>query len=281
MQPTEDVLEAFCISTPPVPINGGRGLCLRAGDTILKSSDDDEESEWVGTFCESITAPESSEYRTPRPIRSEHGFVYKGWTAWTFLPGKWEPNFEAILKACHSFHADVAKLGLEKPDFLATRRNRWTEADLVTWEEKTLNEVADVNAEILSIIQPILDQLLQLRKPLPSDLKNELIHGDMTGNVLFDDNPDIPLGIIDITFYWRPAAYAEAIVVADGLAWHGRGRELVEMLGTDEVRIQLLVRALYWRFLTFAIDPDLGWVRANFPKTDYGRCVEIVQGFIR
>ena len=114
----------------------------------------------------------------------------------------------------------------------------------MTWEEKTLNEVTNVNAEILSIIQPILDQLLQLRKPLPSDLKNELIHGDITGNVLFDDNPDIPLGIIDITFYWRCAAYAEAVVVADGLAWHGRGRELVEMLGTDEVRIQLLVRPL-------------------------------------
>ncbi|KAM5342107.1 hypothetical protein ACJ41O_015138 [Fusarium nematophilum] len=274
------VLEAFGIKTPPVSIDGGRGLCFQAGDTILKPSDDDDEAEWVASLSESITALEPTAYRTPSPIRSQNGYVYKGWTAWTFLPGNsaMEPDFEAILTVGRAFHADLARLSLEKPGFLAKRRNRFAEADLVAWEEKTLDQVPDVKSEILSLLQPVLDQLLHLRKALPLDLKNQLIHADLTGNVLFD--PDAPPGIIDMTPYWRPAAYAEAIVVADGLAWHGRGPELVELYGTDEVRWQLLVRALYWRCLTFAIDSDVEWVRENLPRTDYGRCVGIMKGFI-
>ncbi|KAI8669890.1 Beta-elim-lyase domain-containing protein [Fusarium sp. Ph1] len=155
---------------------------------------------------------------------------------------------------------------------------------LTTWAtdstqgEKSIRDVADVNADILSLVNPVLQQLSQLRKELPSDIGSQLIHGDLTGNVLFDENnPTAPPGIIDITPYWRPALFAEAIVVADGLAWHGQSEDFVEMYGTDEVHSQLLVRALYWRCLTFAIDSDEAWVRENWPRTDYGRAADIVQ----
>jgi uncharacterized protein (TIGR02569 family) len=279
-QPASDVLEAFGISTRPVPVAGGRNLCFKAGDIILKPSDDDQEAEYVGSLCHSIAALQPTNYYVPEPITSQLGYVYKGWTAWTFLPGKSEPNLEAILEACRGFHADTATLSTEKPEFLKQRLDRFTEADSVTWEEKTLDEVADVNTEILSIIQPALDQLLKLRKPILADLKNQLIHGDLTGNILFDADTNVPPGIIDITLYWRPALYAEAIIVADGLAWLGKGAELIEAFGTDEVRLQLLVRALYWRLLSYAIDPDLVFVGWHLPRVDYGRCAAIVGGFL-
>jgi uncharacterized protein (TIGR02569 family) len=281
IQPTSDVLEAFGISSEPVPIAGGRGLCFRAGDRILRPSDDDQEAEYVGSLCHSIAALQPTKYHVPEPIASRVGYVYKGWTAWTFLPGKSKPNLEAILEACRDFHADTAKLSTEKPEFLKYRRDRFTEADLVTWEEKTLDEVADVNPEILSTIQPALDQLRKLRKPILADLKNQLIHGDLTGNILFDVDTNVPPGIIDITLYWRPALYAEAIIVADGLAWLGNGAELVEAFGIDDVRLQLLVRALYWRLLSYAIDPDLGFVGWHLPRVDYGRCAAVVGVFLQ
>lgn len=274
------VLETFSILAEPVPIDGGRGLCFQAGNVVLKPSDDDQEAEWVAELCESIMAKAPSGYRISRPIRSPHGFVFEGWTAWALVPGRPAPesNFEAILKACRAFHADIATVCTEKPPFLLERRNRWTEADLVTWGEKSISDVADVNTDILSLVNPVLQQLSQLRKELPSDIGSQLIHGDLTGNVLFDENnPTAPPGIIDITPYWRPALFAEAIAVADGLAWHGQSEDLVEMYGTDEVHLQLLVRALYWRCLTFAIDPDEAWVRENWPRTDYGRAADIVQ----
>jgi hypothetical protein len=112
-QPASDVLQAFGISTQPVPIAGGRGLCFKAGDTILRPSDDDQEAEYVGALCHSITALQPTNYRVSEPITSKLGYVYKGWTAWTFLPGKSEPNLEAILGACRDFHSDIAKLSTE------------------------------------------------------------------------------------------------------------------------------------------------------------------------
>ncbi|RMJ19344.1 hypothetical protein CDV36_000967 [Fusarium kuroshium] len=279
-KPSPKVLEAFSIDGEPVPIDGGRGLCFQAGNMVLKPSDDDQEAEWVAGLCELVMAKDPSEYRISRPIKSPHGFVFQGWTAWTLVLGRaaLEPNFGAILKACRSFHDDLATLYAEIPPFLAERRNRWTEADLVTWGEKSIDDVADVNADILSLVNPVLRQRLRLQKELPSDIGSQLIHGDLTGNVLFDDNDlTAPPGIIDITPYWRPAVFAEAIVVADGLAWHGQGQNLVEIYGTDEVHLQLLVRAMYWRCLTFAIDSDEVWVRDNWPRTDYGRAVGIMQ----
>ncbi|KAM0433512.1 hypothetical protein ACHAPT_004392 [Fusarium lateritium] len=282
-QPLPKVLDAFSISDHPVPIEGGRGLCFQAGNVVLKPADDDQEAEWIADLCGSIMENGPSRYRTSRPIRSSQGFVFEGWTAWTLVPGRAGPatNFEAILKACRSFHADLAGLCTQMPPFLASRCNRWTEADLVTWGEKSIDDVADVNADIISFVQPVLGKLLQLKKDLPPGIKSQLIHGDLTGNVLFDDNdPKAPPGIIDITPYWRPAVFAEAIVVADGLAWYGQGQDLVQIYGTDEVHLQMLVRALYWRCLTFAIDSDVPWVRDNWPRADYDRSVDIVRGIM-
>ncbi|KAF4459516.1 ribosomal L1, partial [Fusarium albosuccineum] len=283
--PPSNVLQAFGITTTSVPVAGGRGLCFQSGNIILKPSDNDKEAEWVGNLCESIQALQPTEYRTSRPIRSlssEHEYVVDGWTAWTLVNGSVAPadSLEASLMACRAFHADIAKLCPQKPPFLAQRQNRFTEADLVTWEEKTLGEVSNINFVILSLMQPLLDQLLELRKPLPQAIKNQLIHGDLTGNTLFEEDSESPPGIIDITLYWRPAIYAEAIIVADGLAWLGRERDLVETYGIDEVRLQLLLRALYWRCLTFAIDSDIAWVEENLPRARYSKAVEVLRDFI-
>jgi hypothetical protein len=46
-----------------------------------------------------------------------------------------------------------------------------------------------------------------------------LIHGDLTGNVLFHD--ELPPAIIDFTPYWRPLEFQSAVVVADALVWEG------------------------------------------------------------
>ncbi|KAF5019724.1 hypothetical protein F66182_8267 [Fusarium sp. NRRL 66182] len=236
------VMRAFGVATRPKRIEGGRGLCFHAADTILRPSDDNQESDFVAEMCKSITALKPTEYRLSFPLQTVHPpstYIYQGWTAWTFVSGEAAPKgkFEIILKTCRAFTAHLGKLHCEKPEFLSTRQNRFTEADLVTWEEKTLDEVDKISTDILSRIQPTLQQLVALRKPL-QNVKNQLIHGDLTGNILFD--PMLPPGIIDITLYWRPAEYAEAIIVADGLMWLDQGRELLETYGTDQMRMQLL-----------------------------------------
>jgi hypothetical protein len=53
------------------------------------------------------------------------------------------------------------------------------------------------------------------------------------------------LSAIDHTFYWRPADYAAAIIVADGLTWHGEGEAHDIELGTDYFSLPWLVTASF------------------------------------
>lgn len=47
----------------------------------------------------------------------------------------------------------------------------------------------------------------------------QIVHADLTNNVLFAPRP--APAIIDISPYWRAPEYADGIVVADALCWHG------------------------------------------------------------
>ena len=74
-----------------------------------------------------------------------------------------------------------------------------------------------------------------------------MIHGDLTGNVLFAD--PLPPAVFDMSAYWRPASLATAIVVADALAWEGATVDDVEAVLHEEQFGQLLARALLFRIV--------------------------------
>jgi hypothetical protein len=103
------------------------------------------------------------------------------------------------------------------------RTDPWAVGDRVAWGE------ADF---------PELDDVLAAFKPV--DAPSQLIHGDLTGNVLFHD--ELPPAIIDFAPYWRPVEFASAIVVSDALCWHGAPADLA-----DAVDRQYLLRALVYR----------------------------------
>ncbi len=138
------------------------------------------------------------------------------------------------MRVSRAFNVDLASMVNERPAALSRQPNRWNKADLVTWEEVRLEDVEGVHNGWLRKIRPLLDRLAPVRKPLQESIPNQIIHGDMLGNILWDVDAARPPAIIDLTFYWRPAEYSGAIVVADGLAWYGEGRALVELFGTDD-----------------------------------------------
>jgi hypothetical protein len=110
--------------------------------------------------------------------------------------------------------------------------------DRVAWGEETVAVPAGFRST--------LDRLLALRRPVPAD--NQLIHGDLSGNVLFPDRGD-PV-IIDFSPYWRPAAFADAIVIADALMYFDAGADVIDLgLGPVEYQRQLLVRAVIFRLV--------------------------------
>jgi hypothetical protein len=98
----------------------------------------------------------------------------------------------------------------------------------------------------------------------PVDGRSQLIHGDLAGNVLFDDN--LPPLVIDFSPYWRPPAFASAIVIADALTFEGAGAELVQPLLSDPDFPQHLLRALIYRIVTDQIaNPDMWRADPNDP----------------
>jgi hypothetical protein len=281
--PTQQTITAFGLSGIPLPLPGGRGLCNLVSNTVFKPSDDPNDMQYVSDLATALLLRSPTAYRLAQPlsILNQPGvnkFISNGWTASSFLPGKTEKggDFEEILRVSRAFHADLVDLVSEKPAFIASRSNRWCDADQVTWGEKQLEQVQGVDEDILAHLSPVLEKLVLAREPLPEAVKSQLIHTDLAENVLV--HKDEPPAIIDLTLYWRPVRYAEAIIVTDGLTWHGKGRELIEFYGSDELGKQMLVRALYWRCLTWAIDSDLDWVRSNIADLveRYKLAIEIV-----
>ena len=69
--------------------------------------------------------------------------------------------------------------------------------------------------------------------------------------MLFD--PALPPAVIDWSLYWRPAAYARAVVVVDGLLWDGAEDVIAEAEVVREEGAQHLVRALLFRRVVYLL----------------------------
>jgi hypothetical protein len=107
-------------------------------------------------------------------------------------------------------------------------------ADRVAWGERDL----ELHPELISVGTRLRRVLEPLGPP-------QVVHGDLTRNVLF--GPALPPAIIDISPYWRPPEYAEAVVIADALSWHGASPAL---LGLTNVSVAAVARALLFRLVT-------------------------------
>ena len=128
-----------------------------------------------------------------------------------------------------------------KPDFLQERKHPWAIGDRVAFGEQTI-----------PIRKPIAEQVVRLRAQLgPTTLPEQVIHADLTHNVLFDGD-DLPV-IIDFSPYYRPAGYATAIVVADAAVWRGAPLSLAAQIEPAEARTELLTHALVFRLVASAL----------------------------
>jgi hypothetical protein len=56
--------------------------------------------------------------------------------------------------------------------------------------------------------------------------------------------------IIDFSPYWRPTAYASAIVIADALIWEGADRQVLDAVTHIGDFGQYMIRALIFRAVT-------------------------------
>lgn len=231
----QSVLDAFGLAGAVDLLPGGEGRSVRVGSVVLKPTEDDDEASWV---AELLTRLDEAGFRLARPVGARDGrWVVDGWSASHLVAGETGPagRWPLLLAAARAFHAALRPTA--RPAFLALRRHRWALADRVAWGESAFEPLPD--------LRPLMDRLMAVRRPVIADC--QLVHGDLSGNVLFADG--LAPAIIDFSPYWRPAAYADAIIAVDGLLWYGADPGLLTLAGTTPDFPQLLVRALIFRLV--------------------------------
>ena len=231
------VQQAFGVTGEPVPLPGGAGTSVRIGDAVLKPVDDEQEAAWAADLLSRISG---DGFRIARPLRArDGGWVVAGWSASSVVEGQSGPagRWEELLAAADAFHA--ALRDETRPDFLVQRQHRWAVADRVAWCEQRPDPVR--------VVEPLLTDLLAQLPPKVPGSVSRLIHGDLSGNVLFA--PGLAPAVIDFSPYWRPWGYASAIVAIDGVLWYGAGPELLDRAADQSATRQLLLRALVFRLI--------------------------------
>ena len=246
--PTRQVRAAFGASGEPQLLPGGMARTFRCGDVVLKPVDEPRAlHDWVCEVYDDWPAPDV--VRVPRPLRApDGGWAFAGWAAHHWVPGRTARAAEApaaFRRTCDAFHDVVADL--PRPAFIDERDDPWAHGDRVAFAEAD----PDGPSEVLALLEP----LLAARRPV--ELPSQLVHGDLSGNVLRE--PGLPDAVIDWPPYFRPRGFALAVVATDAVAWEGARASFLDAWTDVPQWPQLMLRALICRIATRGKHEQLGW----------------------
>lgn len=189
IRPPRAAIDAFDAAGTPLPLAGGRGNAWRVGELVLRPVADIEPPlDWQADVLGSIA---SNEFRLSLPRKTLDGaFASEGWCAWQFVEGVHEERrWRKIIAVGELFHEALAEVA--EPDFIARRTDPWAIGDR--------GASGDLSAEPFMHVEHLAN-LVAVRRPL--DSRRQLVHGDLTGNVLFAE--ELAPAIIDFSPYWRP-----------------------------------------------------------------------------
>jgi hypothetical protein len=106
-----------------------------------------------------------------------------------------------------------------------------------------------------------------------------MVHGDIGGNILL--HPDLPPAVIDLSPYWTPVGFGEAVMVVDAVLWERADLRSMLALGkTGAAFGQLVVRAAVRRLLEVDCHHRLnGFPESHLDETElYRRFAEKLAG---
>ncbi|MDT0260851.1 TIGR02569 family protein [Jatrophihabitans lederbergiae] len=255
--PPQAVREAFGVTGEPLPLSGGQQTVWRVGEAVLKPMDCNLEAlRWQAEVLRSLDG--HPDFRVAPPLLTGAGLlVAAGWTAWRYEPGGHVPRrWPDIIAIGRAFH--LATATLPEPAFLRGRQDRWARADRVAWGDSPAAPFDRI---------PELAALFAALRPLAA--LPQVIHGDLTGNVLFaEDQPPL---VLDVSPYWRPAPAAAAVVVADALVFESADAGVLGAVTDIDRFEQYLLRALLFRGVT-----DVLARRGSALSERYAGAIELV-----
>lgn len=249
-----DVLKAFNCAGVPRLLHGGEGRSFLVGDAVFKPirAEDNERYEWAGNLLSKLNG---AGFRISVPLKTTAGrYVHAGWGATRYEPGEEiRGRWSEKLSACRAFHHALHALPISPMPFSA---NRWAQAHRIAWQD----------SELPSSIHPVARRTIAhiFQRYEPTERSTQVIHSDLCGNILFADG-QAPL-VIDFSPAYSAPEYAEAILVADAIAWERAPLDLISELPTTFDYRQMLLRAVNFRVITMALfhptQPDV--VRREF-----------------
>lgn len=216
------------------------GVAWRCDEVVLKPVANTAEAAWA---AQTLDVLEPDEVRLAKPLRSTDGrWVVSGWSANRDIAGRPEPRHDEVVAMSLRLHA--ASSFLTCPRFLDARQDIYALADRMAWGEAEFPLRPGKGGRLY-------DVLAGSRRKM--QLRPQVVHGDLFGNVLFSGNA--APGLIDFTPYWRPAEWAAAVAVIDALAWGGSDPAIVERWSHLAEWPQALLRALLFRLAVHALHP--------------------------
>lgn len=255
--PPPHVFDLFAVPDEVVPIPGGQGHSVRAGDLVLSPGRDPRVSTWLDPVLARLAVRlDERPGRRPRdlriamPVPARNGeWVVDGWGASRFEPGTVAcHDLELLLATGRLLHAELDSAVRARPEVLDARTDRWAEAERLVFD----------HSERIPSTSPLVRRLAaELR---PADLgPDQLVHADLAGNVLLDA-VGAPV-VIDVAPFWRPVLWAEAICALDAVVWLGAPTAATARFASDPER-QALVRAALFRLLSDLAPHDAAYERA-------------------
>lgn len=253
---SEEILNSFNLSGEIIPLSGGQNTSVRVSNAVLKPVDDRQHSEWLLNIIYQINP---NGYRISKPIKSKKGtFVSNGWACTHYEKGQdIKGRIEEKLLVSRLFHCDLSSIHFRD---LPHTDNPWSKGHRIAWQ------IDDLPSELPKEIKENINNLLR-KVSLKDNYKVQIVHSDLSGNILFDKVLN-PL-VIDFSPTIAPVEYAEAILVCDCIAWQGSEVSELDLLPGDERYKEMIIRAIIFRLAVCAI----------FSKGDYNKFLIEYQAF--
>ena len=264
--PGDSAIRAFGgVPHAVVPLGGGQGTSWRAGGIVLKPAGRPLELAWTAQFIEKLQRGDRA--RVSRPLRCSHGdLLCDGWAASEWLEGQHRADrWGEMLQVSKAFHEVAGRSTAVWPTFMERRRDPWSRATRVAWGEEALPPTPPSAAELVGTMLELVATVTEVAVP-------QVVHSDLAGNVLFADDRGLPPAVIDISPQFRPVEYADAVLVADGVAWHRAPLSFAAAFvdGSPE-RIGHIARAVIFRVVTAALLPGYNPARVVDEADEYRR----------
>lgn len=243
MELSEEILNSFHLSGDIVPLRGGQHTSVRVNNAVLKPVDDIQHCEWLLSIINNLN-PHG--YRVSKPIRSRYGtFVAKGWACTHYERGRdIKGQIKEKLQVSRLFHHDLSSIPFGDIPHID---NPWSKGHRIAWQ------IDEIPGELPEEIYERLDHLLKMVR-LQEQYKVQIVHSDLSGNILFDQVLN-PL-VIDFSPTVAPVEYAEAILVCDCIAWQGSEVSEIGLLPNNDLYKEMMVRAIIFRLAVSAIFSD-------------------------